>query len=308
MAKEWTPPKAAPKDQRFEGRKGSRWINREPTGEELADWFSSVRLHEGLKHEHYVDGIVLIPQVETPQVIKQDAAIVKGPAQLVYTPYPKVETREVYFYDLCEVRGWVGRLDPVPVPRLEQEGYFNGNLPPGFFRQPIKKADGKIVPLLGCSYRCSMVEAGARYSGGEREVRRPAQGTKVVEMLNRWGDVDLNAFMKAETGAIGRALGAAGMLVIPGSGIATAEDMADIGNVAGTSGEAPAALPEDPPEDLAAHAESVREQLAATPEKYEPVKQWVRERYEIDLENREDLRGLGDGPLRGIVRRMEREL
>lgn len=56
---------------------------------------------------------------------------------------------------------------------------------------------------------------------------RKGRATKQVPMLmgrsTPWADP--SSMMKAETGALGRALGFAGIFVIPGSGVATAEDM-----------------------------------------------------------------------------------
>jgi hypothetical protein len=54
--------------------------------------------------------------------------------------------------------------------------------------------------------------------------------------------VDENAPMKAQSGANGRALGNAGMLIIPGSTIATAEDMTEAlsGESTGVAAELPA--------------------------------------------------------------------
>src|SRR5204863_2609716 len=60
-------------------------------------------------------------------------------------------------------------------------------------------------------------------------------GTKQTPLAKQWADD--NALMKAETGAVGRALGMAGILVV-GTGVATAEDMQEA--AAGPSGAAAA--------------------------------------------------------------------
>src|SRR4029077_10849538 len=172
----------------------------------------------------------------------------------VYTPYAKVETRVAYFWDLMSTDGFkdvVGMIEPVPMQRLNDAGYVNYNLPPGFFRIPIGLG-GSIVSYIGCSMKVSMWDKGSimwvaaeeivRGPDGN-ELRRPfheLQGTpvrvfpsatKMVPVLSRSDEEDPFAVMKAETGAVGRALGMAGMLVIPGSGVATADDMLEIDSI-----------------------------------------------------------------------------
>jgi hypothetical protein len=94
--------------------------------------------------------------------------------------------------------------------------------------------------------------------------------------------------MKAETGAVGRALGMAGMLVIPGSGIATAEDMQEA--MAGAQGVAldgvnvglesedtagAAAAPADLGAEIEAMLKKIEEDF---PGKLEEVQAWAREK------------------------------
>jgi hypothetical protein len=230
------------------GREGSRWYNERPLPTEVAEWFSGIPLHPGMSHEKYVNGIVLIPGKEkSDEIVGYDdhgfPQVRSDVQHLTWTPYMKVETRVAYFWDWVAQAGngaWTGSIEPAGIITKEPSG-----LPPGFFsyRATSPKAEGKEVRFVGASFRVRVVDS---YTG--RVVLEGGLGTKIVQTATKW-DVDPNAVMKAETGAIGRALGVAGMLVMPGSGIATAEDMAE--NLAPS---APAITPEGAavPEDVPA--------------------------------------------------------
>jgi hypothetical protein len=125
-------------------------------------------------------------------------------------------------------------------------------LPPGFFLLPVPMGTSYTY-FLCCSYRVAIYER-----DNAKEVSRPireGRGTKQVALVTKgWQEalkIDKNAIMKAETGAIGRALGAAGIFTIPGSGIATAEDMLEqaAGSTAAPAEEG--AGPEAPAEEPA---------------------------------------------------------
>jgi hypothetical protein len=128
-------------------------------------------------------------------------------------------------------------------------------------------------------------------------------------MIDRWGKPDPNAFMKAETGAVGRALGMAGMLVIPGSGVATAEDMQESGAsmaVAEAEPELPDAAAAAPTPDTEVDVrDRINEGLATLesefPEGFEKVTSWASGR-SIDLDD------IKDTQLRGVLRQIERGL
>lgn len=204
------------------GREGSRWYNERPSGEEVAAWFRTVKLHDGMEHADFVSGITLIQQAEARQTIvgyRGDGTPESVPVEeIVFTPYPRVETRVSYFWSLCELRGWTGRIEPVDIDSIDR------GLPPGYFRLSLPSANGKDVPLVGRAVIVSINDARGFSIG-----TYPSE-TKLVPLL-RNGLVDADAFAKASTGAIGRALGAAGMLVIPGSGVATADDMRELPDV-----------------------------------------------------------------------------
>lgn len=250
----------------------------------------NIPLPEGLKIETYIGGIVLIPAVDKRSkfvdgfTAQGEPKIGERP-EMVYVPYAKVETRLQVFWDLLELNEerWVGVIEPIPTERPELDTLTEvirdmpnasvdevladlkereirktsataaivHQLPPGFFLLPVP-VEGSYTYFLCCSYRVAIYER-----DNAKDVSRPVRegrGTKQVALVTKgWENklkIDENAIMKCETGAIGRALGAAGIFTIPGSGIATAEDMleqaagaaAPAGEGAGpeTPGETPA--------------------------------------------------------------------
>lgn len=301
-------------------REGSRWLYNKPSGESVGEWFEkNVELHEGLEHEKYIGGIVLIPQQEK---VKETRLAANGSTQIVeveqmvYIPYAKVETRVAYWWDFLDRHPeWVGAIEPV--------GSLRDGLPPGFFKIVVADKDSKNVAYLGCSVRARILTDVQKASfkqdglGAERRmpvvqglvgtpVREYPQGTKLVPMLDRWGKPDPNAFMKAETGAVGRALGMAGMLVIPGSGVATAEDMQESGASMAVEPELPeAATAPAAPEAEVDVRDKINEGLATleteAPEAFEKVTTWASGR-KIDLDD------IKETQLRGVLRQVERGL
>jgi hypothetical protein len=283
----------ASKQQQQVGRQeGSRWINRRPEPDEFAKWFrENVRVHDGLEHAHYLPGITLIPNKEKVKEVRLDEQgnpQIVDVEQMVWTPYPKVETRVAYFWDFMFLHPeWRGKIKLVPHATVE-------NFPEHFFRMTGTDATGKPVPFVGVSYQIEILIRGRR---GEPVIEPPA-GTKIVA-LNRKGyngtiTPDENAIHKAQTGGIGRALGFAGMLMVPGAGIATAEDMLEF--LAGESpmpGTEPTLPPVTEPTAaaatgqatdldglIAAHIERLQ---AEYPHAYDEARAWAREKgYDLD--------------------------
>lgn len=314
-------PKQAQPDRPADGyQEGSRWINRRPTGEEVAAWFmDNAPMHEGMDPKRYVTGVTLIPAKEKVRVMRMrpqtGAMFMVEEEQLVYTPYVKVETRVAYFWDLMRVQETVGVIEPAKVK--QHKDLRNEHLPPGFFRMVIRKADGKDVNFLACSMQV-WVYAGddSRPQGRGRALMEPPAGTKMVAELTKYGE-DPFVVMKAETGAVGRALGMAGMLVLPGSGVATAEDMQEAAT-AGGGGSVDALLPEqeepgapqEPQADAAQAPDAeIRKRIAElsaqlesdNPGGFEQVQEWAAER-KIDLNN------IKAEQLRGVLRQIERAM
>lgn len=302
------------------GQEGSRWYNERPSGEAVAKWFEeNVPLHDGLDAKHYVTGITLIPAKERGNEVigyrDGGAPIIEERQNLVFTPYPRVDIRIKYFHDLMAMKAeeWYGVIEPVPVPQKRGQ-----SLPPGFFTQSVPVKDG-VMNFVVCTMKVTVwLREGFKeeYHHQTQTVRRTGvrlidapPATKQIAVTNRYGDADTFALMKAETGAIGRALGMAGMLVVPGAGVATAEDMGEVDS------PPPAPVPEAPegqegpqgtgPTDDELRAEATR--LIAlleehAPGKLEEFKAWAKER------------GLGklsetvSPALKGVVRQLERKL
>lgn len=304
------------------GRSGNRWINYRPTPEEVADWFQTVRLHEGMEHEDWLSGITLIEATEKHDHIlgfAQDGRpqIAKDVQSLHLIPYPKVDARVAYFNRLMEINrnDWSGFI--LPVAAADSKG-----MAVGFYAMRVALPDGKTVSAV-CYTARVVVIAGVvewlpevdpdgvtrRYPHGD-VVLAGAHGTKSVPLVDRWGGFDANAVMKAQTGGVGRALGYAGMLAIPGTGVATAEDMRealDQGSIPGSPAAAPAGAEERPVEvgssDLALRGEAVAIMALLKerhPEALAEFQAWARERKFRKLSEIQ-------GPaLKGLVRKLQK--
>lgn len=251
------------------GQEGSRWYNEPPTGKQIAEWFeANVKLHDGLEHKDYVPGITMIPSTEkVKQVIgwgSDGQPVIAKRENLVYTPYAKVETRVKYFHDLMATKEkeWIGIIEPVTPAGADDR------LPPGFFTYLIPTGENKGVRYICCTMKVTVYEREdfdevrevVDTRNGVYRTRRIGKkiidappATKMIPLTSTWNDnvrADDMAMMKAETGAVGRALGLAGMLVIPGTGVATAEDMGEAEALQSQpSGAAPTI---EPPADLPA--------------------------------------------------------
>lgn len=244
------------------GREGGRWINERPDSAEFGSWFkTNMKLDKELEHENYVGGVVLIPAVDSKAkfVVGFDAKgrpIIEEGEELSYIPYAKVETRINYFWDLLDVHEeeWVGvvehvKLDRMPIDigdatQVVEEGEKRTEttrparpdaltamvyqMPEGFSLMSIPVGEG-YAHFLCCTIRVSIFRKGENGEPTGRALRT-GRGTKQIPLLKggfggRQPYADDSSMMKAETGAQGRALGFAGIFVIPGSGVATAEDM-----------------------------------------------------------------------------------
>jgi hypothetical protein len=285
------------------GREGSRWYNERPTPEQVAEWFQTVPLHSGMQHEDYIGGVTLIQAVEKSDEVvgydKDELPQIRERRDLVYVPYVKVETRVAYFWRLMELRSWIGEITPVVTPGAEI------GLPPGFFKYAAADPKGKTIPFVGCSMVMRAWEPMTGVSE-RRLMLSPPPGTKKVATATKW-EVDQNALMKAETGAVGRALGMGGILVVPGSGVATAEDMQDAQVPAGAS--AAPAVPSTAVEEREPTDEELRARITMLageleeldPARLEAFQEWSRSR-KLTLASAEG------AALKGAVRKLEKEL
>ncbi len=228
-------------------RAGSRWLHAAPSEQDVREWFETQRLHPGMTHDPYVSGLVLIGAKEKVNVTRRKhdgQTYVQEVEQAVFVPYVKVDTRIAYFRDYVrllnakqvnadnepgdmpipqEFGDFYGVIRPVVQVRIADEGspYFNDNLPDGFTAYPVRVSDSKVSRYLVATFEAAIFR---RRDGQPDQLVARGQGSKQVATIQRNNYPDDNAMMKAETGAIGRALGVLGMLVV-GTGVATAEDV-----------------------------------------------------------------------------------
>lgn len=222
---------------------GSRWLFSEPTEDMVKGWFDNQPLHEGMTHAPYYGGIVLISAKEKYNRTYQNAAgawFVREEERTVYVPYVKVDTRIAYFWTLVQIMNiqaadnpesedkYVGVIEPVPqrIIKNPSSPYYNEHLPDGYFIWVASGSANNSMNRYVCAqWRAAIYErqSYARRMKGEK-VQPVLQGIGTKQSLQAKNYPDDNALMKAETGAIGRALGVAGILVV-GTGVATAEDV-----------------------------------------------------------------------------------
>lgn len=290
-------------------REGSRWIGEPPTSDEFADWFKkAVPLHDGMDPERYVGGVTLIPAKEKRQVEqrKGNAVQIVDQYRMTFTPYAKVETRLAYFWDLCAKNGWLGEISPV-IPDTAMREFNSMQVGEPFYLAPYMREDGRMGLQRACTMRVRIYdpERGGKHGG---VVMLPPAGTKVGAFSS-----DLNSALRVETGAVGRALGMAGMLVIPGSGVATAEDMHELaGQTDALPDNSEPTLPAAPGGGggAAAAADPSLEQRAAElrlriesdfPGIADELEAWAQER-SININEPKDTQ------LRALVKQMEKKL
>ena len=296
-------------------REGGRWRGVErPPSEEVADWFKGVRLDDGMSQDDYISGVVLIPAQEKIKKPKPDGRGTEEQWEQTWTPYTRVDTRVAYFHRLAELRECVAVIEPVQVPRTEQAAFRNDHMPDGLWWH-IAGEQQDARRYLCATWRVALYREDDWFSakvevirpGGPDEIQhhpvlravREGRGTKAVT-----GAADINGIAKADTGAIGRALGVAGVLVV-GTGIATAEDLEQL-----TQGEeaAPVALPvagapEEGEEALNERLMSLQARLRGYPDAWREFSNWWTERAKAS-----GWKGVNDAPVearRGVASKME---
>lgn len=298
-------------------QEGARWRHWQPSSEAVAAWFNTVPLDEDMPHEDYVGGIVIIPQSAKVKYTKKDGSGTVERYEMTYTPYMQIGTRTAYMRRLAEHRGLIYHPEAAKVPRssARDSPYFNANMPEGLWWHVVQNEHGDVQRYLCCTTNVALYEPAsymAKIRGQDPMPVLFGQGTKQVS-----GGADPNGLMKAQTGALGRALGVAGILVV-GTGIATAEDMQEYAAQTAApppelpvvpSEIAPGPQPEakTPPEQLAAarsKALALQTQMQETgTEAWPQFVAWWNERRQ-----QEGWGKLEDVPLealRGIITKME---
>lgn len=300
-------------------QEGARWRWHRPSSEAVAEWFSSVPLDEEMPHSDYIGGVVLIPGSEKVKHQTERGQVERY--EMVYTPYVQIGTRVAYFHRLAAKRDLISVIEAMEVPRSTnpESPYFNGNMATGLWWH-IVEGDRGPGRFLCATARVALYEREAWLACKEGDARPlpvlEATGTKQVG-----GGFDPNGIAKAQTGAIGRALGVAGVLVI-GTGIATAEDMLELES--GDSGRAAPApslpsvpteiapgeppAPSSPKEQLdqlrsRAQALAVQMQEQDPPDAWREFQGWWQERQRV--EGWKSLEDVPVDPLAGIVARMQ---
>lgn len=293
-------------------QEGARWRHHRPSGEAVADWFKTVPLDDDMEHERYVGGVVIIPQTEKVKYATERGTTERH--ELTFTPYMQIGTRVAYARRLAESRNLIYHPAPLPVPRSRtiDSPYFNANMPEGLWWHVIQGEDGGFVRYLCATWAVRLFDppSYARHLRGD-EAMPVIQGIGTKQVSGG----DSNALMKAETGAVGRALGVAGILVV-GTGIASAEDMQEFTAQPQAAPELPQteiAPGAQPPEasnsaerlaQLRSEAMAVQTKMQEeTPEAWAQFAAWWEER-----RSAEGWRTLGDVPLEalsGIVERMQ---
>lgn len=291
-------------------QEGGRWRFHKPTSEQVANWFRTQPLDEGMEHDHYVGGVVLIPNTEKAKYQTDRGTVDRH--EMVWTAYVQIGTRIGYFRRLAELRELIPVIRPAAVPRSSIAGspYFNANMPEGFWFHTATTDQGEIVRYLCCTMIAEMLTPESymdRLKGRDVMPVLRAEGTKQGS-----AGADPNALMKLQTSAIGRALGAAGILVI-GTGVATADDMAEPTAYGAPTpepqlpGSTQVAKPEPDIHALRERLTVVSKQLRETnPQAHAQVSAWYQERANVS-----GWESINDAPveaLQGIITRFEEAL
>lgn len=293
-------------------REGSRWRYGRPSSDEVGAWFATAPLDEGMTHADFIAGIVLIPATE--KVKRQVPGRAPGTFstqdsfELTYTPYVRVDTRVTYFRKLAAKRELVSVIEPAEVPQIASGPLANVHMPDGYWWY-ITSGASDAVRYLCCTMRVAHYRpddwfgAEADTNGGRAKKLQPVLFGVSTKQVS---PTDPNALAKAETGAIGRALGVAGILVI-GTGIATAEDMTELDAGPVQQGAAlPAAEVEavESEEQLNERCLGLQARLKEDyPDGWAKFAAWWQER-----RGREGWNTLNDAPIevrRGVATRME---
>jgi hypothetical protein len=304
-------------------KEGNRWRYTKPDSAEVKGWFDVQPLDEGMEHDDYIGGVVLIGASEKVKVTAESPSGKKTVEEIweqTYTPYVRIDMRVLYFKRLAEKRDLIRVIEPVEVPRISDPGssYFNAQMATGFWWHIVADSQGKTVRYLVSTHRVALYEKKPWLAATKEEREQLAPLLEGIGSKQVNGGPDANAIMKAESGAIGRALGVAGILVV-GTGIATAEDMQEA--LSGPQAAAAATIPEGGPgapqtvaltpeaqlADLRRQAVGYEAEIKATStEAWHEFTAWWKER--SSAENWATLLDVPVDPLRGVVSKMERTL
>jgi hypothetical protein len=281
-------------------QEGSRWRHAKPSADEVARWFELQPIDERMAHADYVSGVVVIKASEKVKKPKPDGRGTEEVWEETHTPYVRVDTRVAYFRRLAALDGLIAVIKPVSVPRVEGEGAFaNAHMAEGFWWY-VGGSREQSERYVCCTMRVALIHPSVYYVSGEEGIPvLEGQATKAVKSTA----FDENALAMAETGAIGRALGVAGILVV-GSGIATAEDMAELrGEELPANAVSLPPPPEESEEQLAARLADLEARLRMVPDAWSEFANWWKGRSQVS-----GWKVVGDAPIearRGVAVKME---
>lgn len=213
---------------------GWEFVNKIPTTEEtkrllgtLSDWW-------GVRPEAYSDYVQALPQDKKIKVPKEPGSTTKVDQYIpVYTLYFSVGGRQQMMRDAQQKHWW--RVDYEPEPCVP-----NGN-PPGFLEFKDRLVYREYVSVwapIGKPTVLSDDPQGGKLVVNDYVLLGRKPGTAWVPRSGGKNAAQSNPWEKVETSARGRALAAWGFGVLPGSGVASLEEMQNVvGNLAAAKGE-----------------------------------------------------------------------
>ena len=285
-------------------QEGSRWRYARPSADELAKWFASQPLDEGMEHDDYIGGVVLIPANEKVKRPKEDGQGTEEAWEQTYTPYVRVDTRISYFNELARLGNLVSVIEPVDVPRSESPAFDNRHMEKGYWWL-VMGSGSTAERFLCCTMRVALFDKVTHFASDKELRRRGERRTPIVEGRATKavsGGPDVDAPARAQTGAIGRALGVAGILVV-GSGIASAEDLQELGQPQPTGPSLPEETGEETSEALNERLMALEAQLKPCEEQWHAFSAWWSERAKAA-----GWKSLNDAPIevrRGMATKMQ---
>lgn len=201
----------------------SNWefIDRVPSRIEVMELLMKLPEVWGVKMAKFADYVQALPQkkkVQKPHPTRAGTTVAENVD--CFTLYVSVAGRQQMLRDAQENHGWRVDYRPEPVTPTGIPGYlsFSGRLVYRVYVDIYARSEEVVSTKVGDVYR----------DGHEWRLLGTRSGTAWVPESNGKNAAGSNPYEKVETSALGRALGAWGFGVLPGSGIATVEEMAAI--------------------------------------------------------------------------------
>jgi hypothetical protein len=252
------------------------FVNRIPTKVEVVNLLKTLPSWWGLRPEDYVDYVQPLPQNKKLQIEQEkDGRKFKVATFVeVFSLYFSVPGRQAMMRDAQERWGWQVEYTPVVATPSGVDGYLE------FGERLVFRVEIEVrAPHLRTTGEGSAGKTGWLFRGDAQlhdaapqySVLGKRYGTAWVPREGGKAAAGSNPYEKVETSALGRALGAWGFGVLPGSGLASLEEMLGIqqnrtaleGERAIGAGTGPAADDRDnTPEGLRSSILQLSEQIA----------------------------------------------